>query len=400
MARRLLRPGAAHPVRARGLNQSTDRFEVMFFLPQLGGGGAEMNAVRLAGGLLASGVRPVYAVARGPGSYAEFLPNEVEVIVLDTGGINSSTLRLVRACRPLARLIDERKPDVVCPVMATPSLAAFSALRRSQHRPATVLSIQNSLSVSHEQNPGWRDRIELGLIKRRFPACDGVIALSQGVADEICRIVPELEGRVEVVSNVGLPLRSQVALALSQPRPEPGPHCTILACGRLTRQKDYPNMLRAFRQLRGAKLELHILGDGELRESLARLAGELGIADRVTFLGFQRDPFRHMREADIFVLSSLWEGFGNVLVEAMAMGAPVVSTDCPHGPGEIIKDGETGLLVPPGDDQPLAAALQRLIDDPTLRAKLGDAGQIRAQDFSAQRIGAAYAQHFRSFTAR
>ena len=152
--------------------------------------------------------------------------------------------------------------------------------------------------------------------------------------------------------------------------------------------------------MRGAKLELHILGDGELRESLARLAGELGIADRVTFLGFQRDPFRHMRKADIFVLSSLWEGFGNVLVEAMAMGAPVVSTDCPHGPGEIIKDGETGLLVPPGDDQPLAAALQRLIDDPMLRAKLGDAGQIRAQDFSAQRIGAAYAQHFRSFTAR
>lgn len=374
--------------------------EVMFFLPQLSGGGAEMNAVRLAPGLLASGITPVYVVTRGPGSYAEFLPKGAKEIILDTNRINSSTLRLIQARKLLARLIDVRKPDVLCPVMVAPGIAALSAVRRARHKPAKVLSIQNSLSVSHEQDPGILQRIELGLIKRGFPAFDAAIALSCGVAEELRRIVPALRDRVEVIPNVGLPLPAQMAAALSRPRSEDAGGCTLLACGRLTKQKDYPTLLRAFTMLRGDGLRLHILGEGELRDSLQRMVTELALADRVTFMGFQRDPFTHMRAADIFVLSSRWEGFGNVLVEAMAMGTPVVATDCPHGPGEIIADGETGLLVPPGQSERLAAALQRLIDDPAMRLRLGRAGQARAQDFSAERVGAAYAAHFRAVAER
>lgn len=378
------------------MSRENKPFEVMFFLPQLGGGGAEMNAVRLAPGLLADGITPVYAVARGPGSYGEFLPEGAEEIIVDTGRINSSTLRLIRARIPLARLIDARKPDVLCPVMVAPGIAALAAARVARHRPAKVLSIQNSLSVSHEQNAGLRERVELALIRRGFPAFDAAIALSSGVAEELRRIVPPLQDRVDVVPNVGLPLPAQMATALTRQRDEGAGGCNLLACGRLTRQKDYPTLLRAFRLLRGDGLRLHILGDGELRTSLQRLVAEFGLDDRVTFLGFQRDPFSHMRAADIFVLSSRWEGFGNVLVEAMAMGTPVVSTDCPHGPAEIITDGETGLLVPTGQPEALTAALQRLIDDPALRQKLGQAGQVRAQDFSAERVGAAYAAHFRA----
>ncbi|EDM69917.1 glycosyl transferase, group 1 [Roseobacter sp. AzwK-3b] len=378
----------------------SDRFEVMFFLPQLGGGGAEMNAVRLAPGLLAAGITPVYAVARGPGSYAEFLPEGATEIILNTGRINSSTLRLIRARAPLARLMDVRKPDVLCAVMAGPGIAALAAVQKAQHKPAKVLSIQNSLSVSHEQDARIRERIELALIRRSFPAFDAAIALSFGVAEELRRIVPALRDRVEVVPNVGLPLPAQVATALSQSRSGSTSVCTILACGRLTKQKDYPTLLRAFALLKGAKLRLKILGEGELRERLQVMVMELGLAERVTFLGFQRDPFSYMRAADIFVLSSRWEGFGNVLVEAMAMGTPVVSTDCPHGPAEIIADGETGLLVPVDQPEALAESLQRLIDDPALRRRLGEAGKVRAQDFSAEKVGAAYAAHFRAIAAR
>ena len=378
----------------------SDRFEVMFFLPQLGGGGAEMNAVRLASGLLDAGITPIYVVARGPGSYEELLPEGVEVIVLDTGGINSSTLRLIRAPAPLARLVDARRPNVLCPVMVTPALSALSALRRTNHKPAAVLSIQNALSVSHEQEPALMGRVELQLIRRQFPALDGAIALSGGVAAELRRIVPALRDRVEVVPNIGLPLPAQMAEAMTLDRPEAGPGCTLLACGRLTKQKDYPTLFRAFARLSGTDLRLNILGDGDLRQSLMQLAQDLGIADRVTFLGFQRDPFSHMRRADIFVLSSRWEGFGNVLVEAMAMGTPVVSTDCPHGPAEIIEDKQTGLLVPTESPEALAAALQLLIDNPALRLQLGQAGQTRALDFSASQIGAFYAQHFRAIADR
>lgn len=205
--------------------------EVLFFLPRLGGGGAEMNAVRLAQGLLDSGVRPVYVVGRGPGGYEDFLPDGVEVIVLDTGKINSSVLRLIRARGPLAKLIDERKPDVVCPVMVAPALAALNAVRRARHTPKVVLSIQNSLSVSHEQSTRLRDKIELHLLKRMFPRADGVIALSQGVADEIARIVPETASDMKVIYNVGYPLDNQIEAAMAQAQTNDSETVTFLACG-------------------------------------------------------------------------------------------------------------------------------------------------------------------------
>lgn len=370
----------------------------MFFLPQLGGGGAEMNAVRLAPGLLAAGVTPIYAVARGPGSFAEFLPEGTGIEVLDTGGIDSSTLRLVRARRPLARLLDSIRPDILCPVMAAPALAALGALSRVRHRPPVVLSIQNSLSVSHEQSRRLRDRVELALIRRMFPRADGVIALSQGVAAELRRIVPALSDRVSVVHNVGMPLSTQREPAMRIPKREDPDTITILACGRLSRQKDYPTLLRSFARLEPAgSLRLQILGDGELRDALTELSGELGIADRVRFLGFQRDPITHMRRADIFVLSSIWEGFGNVIVEAMSVGTPVVATACPHGPSEIITNGDDGLLVEPGDVAGLAAAIQKLVDDSALRRRMGAAGLRRAEDFTSERIAGAFVRDLRAF---
>lgn len=378
----------------------TDQFKVMFFLPQLGGGGAEMNAVRLASGLLDAGITPIYVVARGHGSYEYLLPKNVEVIILDTGRINSSRLRLIRSPGMLAQLIDERRPDVLCPVMVSPALSSLSAMRRTRHKPTTILSIQNSLSVSHEQQPELLSRVELQLIRRQFPAFDGAIALSGGVAAELRRIVPALRDKVVVIPNIGMPLPVQIAEAMMLNQPKTGSNCTLLACGRLAKQKDYHTLFQAFTHLSGTNLQLNILGDGDLRQSLMRLTQDLGIADRVAFLGFQQDPFSHMRRADIFVLSSRWEGFGNVLVEAMAMGTPVVSTDCPHGPAEIIKDNQTGLLVPTENPKALAAALQRLIDNPDLRMQLGQAGQKRAQDFSASQISAVYAQHFRSVAAQ
>lgn len=377
-----------------------ERLEVLFFLPQLGGGGAEMNAVRLAPGLLAAGVKPIYAVGRGPGSYARLLPDDAEVVVLDTGSIDSSLVRLLGSRRPLARLIDERRPSVLCPVLAMHSVAALSALGFARHRPTVVASIQNSLSVSHEQGSSPRARIELALIRRYLPRTDGVIALSHGVADELRRIVPAISSRVDAAPNVGLPTPDQMAAALSQPRPEVSTESTIVACGRLTRQKDYPTLLKAFAMLSGDDVRLMILGEGPLRHSLQQLTTSLGISERVEFLGFQKDPFSYMRQADIFVLSSLWEGFGNVIVEAMAMGAPVVATDCPHGPAEIIDDGETGLLVPPRDAAALSAAIQRLLDDAALRQKLSEAGQKRAQAFSTEKIGAEYARLFRHFVSQ
>ncbi len=131
---------------------------------------------------------------------------------------------------------------------------------------------------------------------------------------------------------------------------------------------------------------LVILGDGGKRSNLEKLARQLGIERQVTFLGFQTNPFKYLARSDIFVLSSLWEGFALVIVEAMACGIPVISTRCPSGPDEIITDGVNGLLVPVADETALAEAILRLLKDKKLAVKLAQAGTKRAEDFAITKI--------------
>jgi glycosyltransferase involved in cell wall biosynthesis len=156
----------------------------------------------------------------------------------------------------------------------------------------------------------------------------------------------------------------------------------ILAVGRLTKAKDYPTLFRAFslvRQVRPAKLL--VLGEGEERSNLERLAIELGIQNDVSMSGFVDNPFAFMAKASVFVLSSAWEGFGNVLVEALACGCPVVATDCPSGPREILDNGRYGRLVPVGDHEALAKAILETLDNPDFPADRQTRLQ-RAMEFS------------------
>ena len=374
--------------------------KVLFFLPQLGGGGAEMNAVRLAGGLIQNGIIPVYIVARGPGSYAKHLPPEVDLRVLDTGRIRSSTLRIVRSIGPLARALEEVRPDVAIPVMPASTLALLAAVRHSNYKPRVAPSMQNTLERKDRGLAAATNILEIALLRRWLPRADRVIALSHGVAAEFERSVPALAGRIDVVHNIGLPLPGQlVAVEPDLPARIPG-RTRFLACGRLVEQKGYPFLLKAFAKVAAEQdAELHILGVGPLQPMLERLGADLGIAERVRFLGFRSNPFAHMKAADVFVLSSLWEGFGNVIVEAMAMGTAVVSTRCPHGPDEIITDGEDGILVPVGDAEALASGMLLLGRDAGLRERIAERGVLRAQNFSAENISAAFAAALRRLAA-
>ena len=218
-----------------------------------------------------------------------------------------------------------------------------------------------------------------------------------GLAHRARRLV----GKVEVIYNVGVPLVSQVTL----PEPEgvpPKKHAIrYLACGRLVAQKGYPHLLEAFAQVeRHVDAELHVLGEGPQRAELEALAARLRITERVTFLGFRKNPFLHMQAADVFVLSSLWEGFANVIVEAMSMGTAVIAADCPYGPNEIITDGRNGLLVPPANAARLGEAMISLAQDESLRRAIAVAGQHRSVDFSACTIASQYAAAFRRLAAR
>lgn len=376
------------------------RATVLFYLPILGAGGAEMNAVRVARGLLDHHVQPTYAVARGPGPYGEHLPAGVDEIVLQTGSYSSSTYRLLMSVRPLAKLIDELRPDCICPVMVAPAIAAILAASLAHHKPAIVLSIQNTLELP--KGTGWHpyEAVENFLARRLFHRADRIIALSHGVAKHLAEFSPRLAAKIEVVHNVGVPLPSQLVKVDPESIPAKRHAIRYLACGRLTQQKGYIYLLEAFsRVIQHIDAELHILGDGPMKQELQLTAQRLGVSERVSFLGFRKNPFLHMKEADVFVLASLWEGFANVIVEAMSMGTAVVATQCPFGPDEIISPEKNGLLVPPADSSALADAMLRLARDCDARRRIAEAGLHRSGDFSASRISARYAHIFHEVAA-
>ena len=155
----------------------------------------------------------------------------------------------------------------------------------------------------------------------------------------------------------------------------------------MTHAKGYPCLIRAYHLIsKKITSDLVILGIGEEEERLRVLTRELGIEERVEFLGFQENPYKFMKNASLFVLSSLWESFALVIVEAMACGVPVISTDCPSGPGEIITPGENGMLVSPADEKALAEAMLKLLEDESLRRKFSCEGKKRAEDFRIEKI--------------
>jgi glycosyltransferase involved in cell wall biosynthesis len=222
------------------------------------------------------------------------------------------------------------------------------------------------------------------MMRRLYPKADRIVAVSQGVADDLISLLNLPHEKVTVIYNpIFTPeLFEQAKQPANHPWFEQNRLPVILAVGRLTRQKDYPILFRAFslvRQVRPAKLL--ILGEGEERANLERLAIELGIQNDVSMPGFVDNPFAFMAKASVFVLSSAWEGFGNVLVEALACGCPVVATDCRSGPREILDNGRYGRLVPVGDHEALAKAILETLDNPDFPANRQTRLQ-RAMEFS------------------
>lgn len=225
------------------------------------------------------------------------------------------------------------------------------------------------------------------LMRIFYPLSDVVICASEGVAESILDVV-KIPDKVKVIYY---PVAIDIIQNLSlEPVDYPwflhSEIPVVLAAGRLINQKDFPTLLHAFKLVIQVKpARLIILGEGKDRGKLEKLTGSLGISDYVAFLGFQINPFKYMSKASVFVLSSLHEGFGNVLVEAMACGTPVISTDCKSGPNEIIENGKSGILVPVRDYKALSKAIIRVLSDSSLRQRFSEEGIKKVGYFSVEK---------------
>jgi glycosyltransferase involved in cell wall biosynthesis len=358
------------------------RCRVLLFTSQLGAGGAERHVVRLANHLDRQRFAVSIVVLRA-GSYQADLAPDVELHVLG--------VRMRYALAPLVRLLRRVRPDVVLSTLHHANCLALAAAALIARPPPIVAAIQNTSTIEFRRGATATKRLIRGLIPHLYPRAHAVVALSRGVRDDLAAWIPRLRDRIEVIYNAGFDDRVLEGMDREEPDLPPVEGPLLLACGRLVPQKGYPHLLDAFARLRARRpATLWIAGDGPLKPALLERAEALGIARSVWFAGFRSNPYALMRRADIFVLPSLWEGFANVIVEAMAVGTPVVASDCPHGPGEIIRGEYEGALVVPGDAQALAEALDRVLRDGQLRLQMMNGGRVRAADFSAERIARQY----------
>jgi len=376
----------------------TSRHQVLFVLPSLGGGGAERATIDLLRGLDAKRFVKSLALFSSQGSFSSQLPGDVRVH--DLQGRQQLVLRPaaagydVRLVLRLAKVLRHQHPELVVSVLRHANLITLIAHRLAGSSARLIVNEQNLPSAEFALFGGFR--VKGLLLRQLYPHAHAVTAISQGIADELVSTFGLAEQKMHVIHNPVDVDRLQAlgAVELKHPWFEMG-WPVIVAAGRLHPQKGFAHLLRAFVQVRNEiPCKLVILGEGPLRTELQQLIVELNLADDAALPGFQENPYNYMRSASVFVLSSLFEGFGNVLAEALALGAPVVSTRCPVGPDEIISDGETGILVPTGDEGALAQAILRVLRDENLRRKLAANGPPRAAHFALPRVVSQYEQLF------
>ena len=363
------------------------RGPVALFVPSLRGGGAERAMLDVARGLADRGVSVHLVLVRAEGPYMELLPAAVRVVDL---GARRALTGLV----PLVRYLRSEAPCILIATLPEASVVAFVALRLAGVDVRLVIRRANHFTMEYA-NSGQKHRLVMLLEKAILPIVDAVVVNSSGSATD-------LRGRLgsTTVDEIHNPIvwPEQAALG-SVPVDEQwfdDPTLpVVLSVGRLVQAKDQAMLLRAFAQVVEARCaRLVLLGEGPERTNLVEMAKRLGISRAVEFAGFRVNPFAYMSKASVCAVSSRYEGSPNVLIQAMACGTAVVSTDCPSGPREILEDGRWGGLVPVGDEDAMAAAIIDALDAPVHSEAL----MARANDFDAQSSINAYVDLIRRVT--
>jgi len=351
-----------------------ERTEISVFLPFLGGRGANRVLLSLTNGFVEAGRRVdlVLAECRGP-LLSEVDPRVRLVDLKSQGGV-------LRALPAWARYLRREQPESLLTAMdyVNQTAVLLRGLVRTQSR--LVISCHNSPVHSSVHAARWRDRrVAAQTMRLLYPRADRVICVSNGIADALAEFARLPREKIDVVWNpvVSSSFDRLAKEPVEHPWMNSSKEQVVLGVGALSPQKDFATLLRAFARLPDtARTRLIILGEGEERLQLDQLARELAVDDRVSFPGFVQNPYAWMAKADLFVLSSRWEGFGLVVAEALAAGCPVISTNCPSGPSEILADGRYGRLVPVGDEAALAQAMSASLLEQPNREALRQRGRL------------------------
>ncbi len=362
--------------------------KVLFFIPWLGGGGAERTFLNIINNLDRNEFEPVLALCRRKGSYLDLLRKDVEIIHLN--------IRLRFAAIPLALKIRKYKPDIVISTMRFANLVSVIAAKLSGRKTRLIVRETNNLSAAGIKVHGPVERLA-GWSYRR---AGKVVSLSNGVKSDMLNRYGLAPDHIKTIFN---PVDIAQVRRLAAQKPEGNPFApdnngkvfNVIGVGKLHYQKGFDILIKAVSGLRDLPVRLTILGEGSERENLLHLVRELKLNDRVSLPGFMDNPYAFMARADLFVLSSRWEGFGHVIAEAMACGVAVLSTRCPSGPDEIITDQMDGRLCMPDSVDDLALCMKQLLQDDKCRRRYVTSGLESVKRFEVNKIVKQYERSFR-----
>ncbi len=366
---------------------------IAFFIPSFAAGGAQRMVINMANEFAARGHSVDLLVAESSGPFSSRVLPKVNVIDL-------GATRVLRSLVPLVKYIKARKPNIVLSAMFHINIITiFAKLAAGSIQTKFVLTERNFFSLRTKARTHAREIFFPFLVRVLYRYADQIIAISRGVADDIATVSKVPRERISWIHNPVI--SSHEHHALDQNIPDPwfdsinAP--VIVSSGRLVQQKDHATLLKSFALANQCRnLYLLILGDGPLMNSLTSLASDLNIANRVHFVGYVDNPIAYMKRCDVFVMSSKWEGFGNVIVEALLCGLPVVATDCHAGPAEILQNGKYGSLVPVGDVEELCSAILKQLDSRPKHEVL----EQRAIHFSVRNVCNEYEKIFEALVCR
>ncbi len=350
-------------------------------LPDLRGGGVERIRIVLAREFARVGFRVRFVLLRKRGELLRCAEEEFEIIELGV----SRTRHVTRA---LIKYLKSDAPDVIMAAMWPLTIVTPLAARLVRFQGKILISEHNNLSRQYAQH-GTLHRLVL-----RVSTCIGYrladvrVGVSNGVIADMAKLSLARASKFTLLYNPLVPRERPSDTEIAHAAARWGDDCEtrLIAVGSLKAQKNHAMLLRAFSAVKRPKCRLLLLGDGPLRGDLERLAGELGIGDRIVFEGFKEDPTPYYLSADLFVLSSNYEGFGNVIVEALGCGLPIVSTDCESGPSEILEQGRWGKLTGVGDTSEMAKCIEEELNRNIDAAAL----KQRSRDFSPGTVAFGY----------
>ncbi|WP_181793862.1 glycosyltransferase [Garciella nitratireducens] len=346
--------------------------KLAIIVPSLRGGGAERVVTNIVSNINKNKFDITLILVKKEGPYINLIPENVSIVDLDSDRVRYSIFKLIRE-------LNYCKPDVVLSTLGHLNLALLIIRPLLKGNPKIIIREANTPSKSLSKLSSIRKIIFRYLYKKLYPKTDLIIAQCKDMKNDIIETFNIDRNKIQYIYN---PLDIEnIRKNMKDKNPYDQNKINLLAVGRLTYQKGYDVLINAFNIVANniPNVTLTILGDGELKEELQNQADKLGILDKISFTGFKDNPYPYYYYGDTYILSSRWEGFPNSLLEALACGCKVVSTDCKSGPREILEDNEYGILVPTDDYISLSEGIIKSINSENKsrdRAKMFDINKI------------------------